>query len=204
MANNLFIKDANGVSREVKTEEAGGVHTPVQHALGPVTNTELRASPIGVTGPVTDVQLRASPVPVIGPLTDAQMRATAVKVSIDPNALPVPVSIGTGVVVPVADPLVLPLSVGHLTVTGTMAALTPPALAIGVRLTLDAGAGGVVFYNFGAAVGTPFPPTGSAFINGGVIYLSSRELFWTPGTSPQLFLTCAASVGLWVEWLKRG
>lgn len=35
-----------------------------------------------VSGPLTDTELRATPVPVSGPLTDAQLRATAVPVSI--------------------------------------------------------------------------------------------------------------------------
>lgn len=32
--------------------------------LGPLTDTELRATPVPVSGPLTDTQLRASPVPV--------------------------------------------------------------------------------------------------------------------------------------------
>jgi hypothetical protein len=34
-----------------------------------------------VSGPLTDTQLRATPVPVSGPLTDAQLRATPVPIS---------------------------------------------------------------------------------------------------------------------------
>jgi len=41
-----------------------------------------------VSGPLTDAQLRASPVPVSGPLTDAQLRAAAVPVSA--ASLPLP------------------------------------------------------------------------------------------------------------------
>lgn len=60
---------------------------------GPLTDTELRATPVPVsgtvtaTGPLTDTQLRATPVPVsgtvtaTGPLTDTQLRATPVPVS---------------------------------------------------------------------------------------------------------------------------
>ena len=36
---------------------------------------------VAVTGPLTDAQLRATPVPVSGPLTDAQLRASPVPVS---------------------------------------------------------------------------------------------------------------------------
>src|SRR5690606_12542814 len=59
---------------------------------GPLTDTELRATPVPVSGTVstgglTDAELRATPVPVsgtvtaTGPLTDTQFRATPVPVS---------------------------------------------------------------------------------------------------------------------------
>lgn len=49
-------------------------------ATGGLTDTQLRAAPVPVSGPLTDTQLRANPVPVSGPLTDAQLRATRVPV----------------------------------------------------------------------------------------------------------------------------
>lgn len=61
--------------------------------IGPLTDTELRATPVPIsgtvtaTGPLTDTQLRATPVPIsgtvtaTGPLTDTQLRATPVPVS---------------------------------------------------------------------------------------------------------------------------
>lgn len=72
--------------------------------VGPLTDTELRATPVPVsgtvtatpsgtqdvnvtnvsvvvTGPLTDTELRATPVPVSGPLTDTELRATPVPVS---------------------------------------------------------------------------------------------------------------------------
>lgn len=53
---------------------------------GPLTNTELRATPVPTTtNGLTDTQLRATPVPVSGPLTDAQLRATPVPVSTTPS-----------------------------------------------------------------------------------------------------------------------
>jgi len=52
--------------------------------VGPLTDTELRATPVDVLGPLTDAELRATPVDVLGPLTDAELRAT-----------PVPVTFGT-------------------------------------------------------------------------------------------------------------
>lgn len=87
---------------------------------GPLTDTQLRATPVPVSGTVTtggltDTQLRATPVPVsgtvtaTGPLTDAQLRAVAVPVSgtVTANA-------GTGPW-PVTD------NGGSLTVDGTVA-----------------------------------------------------------------------------------
>lgn len=82
-------------------------------AIGPLTDTELRATPVpvtiptpvpvtdnggsltidgsvsvtgsvAVTGPLTDTQLRATAVPVSGPLTDTQLRATPVPVTSSP------------------------------------------------------------------------------------------------------------------------
>lgn len=69
--------------------DGSGVTQPVS---GPLTDTQLRATPVPVsgtvaTGALTDTQLRATPVPVSGtvtasgPLTDTQLRATAVPVS---------------------------------------------------------------------------------------------------------------------------
>jgi hypothetical protein len=73
---------------------------------GPVTDTQLRATPVPVTvsgtatvtGPLTDAQLRATPVPISGtvaaftglaqPLTDAQLRASAIDVAVTSSALP--------------------------------------------------------------------------------------------------------------------
>jgi hypothetical protein len=58
-----------------------------QPVTGPLTDAQLRATPVPVsgsvtaTGPLTDTQLRATPVPVSGPLTDTQLRATPVPVS---------------------------------------------------------------------------------------------------------------------------
>ncbi len=66
-----------------KTPALVGGAVPV---VGPLTDAELRATPVPVSGAVstgglTDAQLRATPVPVDGPLTDAELRATPVPVS---------------------------------------------------------------------------------------------------------------------------
>lgn len=50
-------------------------------------------SAVAVSGPLTDTQLRATPVDVIGPLTDTQLRATPVPVSA--AALPLPAGAAT-------------------------------------------------------------------------------------------------------------
>lgn len=77
------------------------VFTP--EVIGPLTDTELRATPVPVSGPLTDAELRATAVPVSGSvsvsnfpatqpvsgtvavsnpgLTDAQLRATPVAVT---------------------------------------------------------------------------------------------------------------------------
>lgn len=59
----------------VNLDAAGNVATPL-------TDAQLRATPVPVSGPLTDVQLRAVAVPVSGPLTDSQLRAAAVPVSL--------------------------------------------------------------------------------------------------------------------------
>lgn len=51
------------------------------NVANPLTDAELRASPVPVSGPLTDAQLRATSVPVSGPLTDAELRATPVPIS---------------------------------------------------------------------------------------------------------------------------
>ena len=101
MADNIKVLGSVDVSAvNVATNEIGGVHYPVYKisygidgvqvpvsdtnklpVIGPLTDTELRASAIPVTGPLTDTELRASSVAVTGPLTDAELRASAVPVS---------------------------------------------------------------------------------------------------------------------------
>lgn len=63
--------------------------TPV-NVLGPLTNAELRAAPVPTTGPLTNAELRGAAVPVTGPLTDTQLRASAVSIA----ALQLPATLG--------------------------------------------------------------------------------------------------------------
>lgn len=60
---------------------SGTFFQATQPVSGPLTDTQLRATPVPVSGPLTDTQLRATPVPVSGPLTDTQLRASAVPIS---------------------------------------------------------------------------------------------------------------------------
>ena len=109
---------ADGVATDVSAANPMPVSGVVDTGLSqPLTDTQLRATPVPVSGsvtantglsqPLTDSQLRATPVPVSGtvtantgltqPLTDAQLRATAVPVSgpltdAQLRATPVPIS----------------------------------------------------------------------------------------------------------------
>lgn len=69
--------NTNTASIDAKMPTLVGGAVPV---TGPLTDTQLRATPVPVSGPLTDTQMRATPVPVSGPLTDTQLRATPVVV----------------------------------------------------------------------------------------------------------------------------
>lgn len=59
-----------------------GINGTAPSATNPLYVAPATANnPWPVTGPLTDTQLRATPVPVSGPLTDTQLRATPVPVS---------------------------------------------------------------------------------------------------------------------------
>jgi hypothetical protein len=87
--------EAGTASDPLRVDPTGTTPQPVtgtffqatQPVSGPLTDVELRATPVPVSGPLTDAQLRAVPVPVSGTvtvnvgLTDAQLRATPVPVS---------------------------------------------------------------------------------------------------------------------------
>jgi hypothetical protein len=87
------------VALSTRTKPADQQHVVVDSApttavTGPLTDTQIRATPLPVSGtvtasgPVTDTQLRATPVPVSGtvtasgPVTDTQLRAAPVPVSL--------------------------------------------------------------------------------------------------------------------------
>jgi hypothetical protein len=84
---NALGTDANPIRNSPSSTAA------IQPVSGPLTDAQLRATPVPIsgtvtaTGPLTDTQLRATPVPVsgtvtaTGPLTDTQLRATPVPVS---------------------------------------------------------------------------------------------------------------------------
>lgn len=72
------VGNTSTASIDSKTPALVSGKTPV---VGPLTDTELRATAVPVSGPLTDTQLRATAVPVSGPLTDTQLRATPVPIS---------------------------------------------------------------------------------------------------------------------------
>ncbi|MBD1871969.1 hypothetical protein H6F75_00595 [Nodosilinea sp. FACHB-131] len=111
---------------------------------GPLTNTELRATPVPVSGnvtantglaqPLTDTQIRATPLPISGtvstglsqPLTDAQARATPLPVSGTVTA-------NTGLSQPLTD---TQLRATPLPVSGTVSTgLTQPLTDAQLRAT---------------------------------------------------------------------
>lgn len=115
-----------------------GTWYPDGGAIGSVTVT----GSVATTGPLTDVQLRASPVPVSGtitasgPLTDAQLRALAVPVSgtvtasgpltnAEARATPLPVGFDGGPVTIIGS---LPAGTNNI---GDVDVLTLPALPAG-------------------------------------------------------------------------
>ncbi len=83
-------------AQAVALVDASGVERTSLAVTGPLTDTQLRTTPVPVSGTVTattggltDTQLRATPVPVSGTvtattggLTDTQLRATAVPISV--------------------------------------------------------------------------------------------------------------------------
>lgn len=89
----------NSTAGRLQTDGSG----VVQPVSGPLTDAQLRATPVPVSGTVatgglTDAQLRASPVPVSGTvstggLTDSELRAAPVPVSA--AALPLPAGAST-------------------------------------------------------------------------------------------------------------
>lgn len=78
MANGLPVTLASNQSAIPVT---GSFWQATQPVSGPLTDAQLRATPVPVSGGfLTDAQLRASPVPISGALTDAQLRASPIEV----------------------------------------------------------------------------------------------------------------------------
>lgn len=74
-----------GTTRRLVMTASGAVtvdgSATTQPVSGPLTDVELRASPVSVTGTLTDTELRATPVDVLGPLTNTELRASPIDVS---------------------------------------------------------------------------------------------------------------------------
>lgn len=89
MSDNIKTKDRDNNDLDIAAKDLGAgvqlprniITDPLGNDLTPLTDVQLRATPVPVSGPLTDVQLRATEVPVSGPLTDTQLRATSVPVS---------------------------------------------------------------------------------------------------------------------------
>jgi hypothetical protein len=90
----IAVKDASGATVTINTVNDNGpaakaasqsivlaTDHPDVPVSGPLTDTQMRATPVPVSGPMTDTQMRAAPVPVSGPLTDAALRASPVPVT---------------------------------------------------------------------------------------------------------------------------
>lgn len=75
------------------TGGAGDSVTVINGTGAAAVNIQDGGNSLTVDGPVTNTELRATPVPVSGPLTDAQLRATAVPVS--SSSLPLPTGAAT-------------------------------------------------------------------------------------------------------------
>lgn len=92
---NTYIWNSGTLAWEASTGGGGEVSGAVeitnfpasQNVLGPLTDDELRATPVDVAGPLTDSELRAVPVPVSGTLGINNFPATQ---PVSVAALPLP------------------------------------------------------------------------------------------------------------------
>ena len=142
---------------------------PVSGAFFPATQPVSIAASVAVTGPLTDTQLRLTPVPISGTvttggLTDTQIRATALPVSLASTTV-------TGSVV-VTGPLTdtqlrltaVPVSLASTTITGTSAisaASLPLPAGAATETTLAALNAKVTAVNTGAVTISAALPTGA-------------------------------------------
>jgi hypothetical protein len=95
---------------------------------GGTATDPLRVDPTGTTvqpvsGPLTDTQLRATPVPVSGPLTDTQLRASVVPVGDGGGSLTVDGSVSLAAAIPAGNNNIGDVDVVTLP-AGTMAGVT--------------------------------------------------------------------------------
>jgi hypothetical protein len=158
MSDNLQVKDASGESQTIRTTETDGIHTPHHIAEGPLTNEELRSSPVSVSGPLTDAQLRATPISTNG-ITDAQLRADPVEVTggltdDELRASPVQVELSNTSQMPVED---APLSSGYYNVEDDVVSVAVPSGGVMVRLTA---VDGDIKFRLGSTNPTDYPVIG--------------------------------------------
>ncbi len=181
---------------------------PTQPVTGPLTDTQLRASPVPVSGTVTatggltDTQLRATPVPVSGtvtasgPLTDTQLRATPVPVSgtvtasgpltdTQLRASAVPVSLATAPALVAGSAIIGKVGIDQTTL-GTTNGVTPTPSTIGGWSIFNAtsGDGSTALTNSAQAV-----KTSQGTLGGWYIYNPNTAVSYVP-----IYNVTAASV----------
>lgn len=200
----ILIKDASGLNRELAADLTGSVYTPKNLVTGPLTDAELRASPVFVSGPLTDDLLRATPVPVSGPVTNAELRATALPVSgplrdSELRATPVPVSgpltdsqmRANPVTVTEKNAAAAPISSGVYTVAANtlLSAITVPVGATGVRLF--AVTKNVLFLTDAA----PAVPSANSLTAGGLAIAGQLRVYRFPSAPANLQLRSTEAGG---------
>lgn len=152
-----------------ETQPVSLASVPTHAVTGPLTDVELRATPVPVSGtvtasgPLTDTQLRATPVPVSGTVTaNAGTGTFTVSGTVTANAGtgPFPVSDNAGsltVDAPVATPVATRLSDGAAFLTTT-----------GGRLAVDASGVAVPVTDNGGSLTVDYATTGSGTATGAV------------------------------------
>lgn len=130
MANNTTVRDAADQTVVIATTEATGVHTQhtivtAQPALDALTDSVTVSGTVTATGPLTDTELRATPVPVSGTVSVAEpvtVDATALDVRALTSADVVTVTGGAGQ----AADVKVSLDGESVAVTGTFYQATQP------------------------------------------------------------------------------
>lgn len=202
----ILIKDANGDNRELAADLTAGVYKTKVVATGPLTDDELRSSPVPVSGPVTDDELRATPVPVSGPATNAEIRLTPIPVSgpaTDAELRLTPLDV-TGPVTntQLRSAPVEVLNTGNVPITSGTYTLAPTTT---VTITIPAGAKtlhlfGDVPYRFGVDI-VPVAPVGDSLLAGGIGQASVERIVALPTGAASLKILSIGALVVDVEFV---